>query len=144
MHGRWHSVLGGSQCDFYSGWCVSQGNLVFFYLNYYRIIYLNNCWHRCTVVTWVWFVPTLMNYLVSVSLGSGRVLKSSEKTVVSAHWDEKRASTGREQRAKCVISLDEACHFCTGGSPDMKRDRGRCQVWESCNCGFMWRCKTNM
>lgn len=44
---------------------------------------------------------------------------------MSAHWDEKRASTGREQRAKCVISLGEACHFHTGGSPDMKGDGGR-------------------
>lgn len=44
------------------------------------------------------------------------------ETAASAHWDEKR----REQRAECVISLGEACHFHAGGSPNMKggRDRG--------------------
>lgn len=34
---------------------------------------------------------------------------------------------GREQRAKYVISLGEACHFHTGGSPYMKGDGGRWQ-----------------
>lgn len=50
--------------------------------------------------------------------------------MVSAHWDEKikkEVSTGIEQRAKCVISLGDACHLYTGGSPNMKGDGGETQ-----------------
>ena len=50
---------------------------------------------------------------------------------MSAHWDEKKkkkeASTEIEQRAKCVISLGEACHLYIGGSPNMKGDGGETQ-----------------
>lgn len=72
-------------------------------------------------------------YLVSVSPARENMWKCSERLQCLPTGMKK----GREQRAKYVISLGEACHFHTGGSPYMKGDGGR---WQRMGELQLWFC----
>lgn len=65
----------------------------------------------------------LVKKCFSRTTGCAPLSTASGSLASSAHCDKKRKKKKTllgEQRARCVISLREACHSCTGGSPDMK------------------------